>query len=394
MKANLKKHAALLAGAVLLANTQLVQADDQQTIIELQKRIEQLEQSMNERLNAMADSMDSVTAQQSSGANKNVHIGGYGEMHYNHLDVDGTDTRQIDLHRMVLFFGYDFSDRARFVSEFEVEHTLVSDGARGAVEIEQAYVELDLMSNMQFRSGVMLMPVGMINETHEPPTLYGVERPVIETTIIPTTWYSAGISLTHQLDNGISYDLMISEGLKTDDPTYNNDADPFDLKSGKQKGSFADAFDLAVTGRVVYRGTAGLELAAYAQYQPDLDQSAEISYADDATLVGAHVIYQLGDITTKALYARWDLGGDAADAAGKAVQDGGYVEVNYRLNEQWGFFGRQSAWSQNDDMNASQSDAGVNYYPVEGIVFKADIQQQNKDAGNADGFNLGMGYMF
>ena len=392
MKANLKKNAALLAGAVLLANTQLVQADDQQTIIELQKRIEQLEQSMNERLNAMADSMDS--AQQSSGAANKVHIGGYGEMHYNHLDADGTDTRQIDLHRMVLFFGYDFSDRARFVSEFEVEHTLVSDGARGAVEIEQAYVELDLMSNMQFRSGVMLMPVGMINETHEPPTFYGVERPVIETTIIPTTWYSAGISLTHQLNNGISYDLMISEGLKTDDPTYNSDADPFDLKSGKQKASFADAFDLAVTGRVVYRGSAGLELAAYAQYQPDLDQSAEISYADDATLVGAHVIYQLGDITTKALYARWDLGGDAADAAGKAVQDGGYVEVNYRLNEQWGFFGRQSAWSQNDDMNASQSDAGVNYYPVEGIVFKADIQQQNKDAGNADGFNLGMGYMF
>ncbi|TVV42749.1 porin [Thalassolituus sp. C2-1] len=392
MKANLKKHAALLAGAVLLANTQLAQADDQQTIIELQKRIEQLEQSMNERLNAMADSMDS--AQQSSGAAKKMHIGGYGEMHYNHLDVDGTDTRQIDLHRMVLFFGYDFSDRARFVSEFEVEHTLVSDGARGAVEIEQAYVELDLMSNMQFRSGVMLMPVGMINETHEPPTFYGVERPVIETTIIPTTWYSAGISITHQLDNGISYDLMISEGLKTDDPTYNSDADPFDLKSGKQKASFADAFDLAVTGRVVYRGSAGLELAAYAQYQPDLDQSAEISYADDATLLGAHVIYQLGDITTKALYARWDLGGDAADAAGKAVQDGGYVEVNYRLNEQWGFFARQSAWSQKDDMNASQSDAGVNYYPVEGIVFKADIQQQNEDAGNADGFNLGMGYMF
>ncbi|WP_430460128.1 porin [Thalassolituus sp. LLYu03] len=381
-----------LASAVLLAGiSSTVLADDQQTIQALEQRIQELENTLNERLDVLADA---VEKQQTSGQDNKVHIGGYGEMHYNNLDENGEDTRTLDFHRMVLFFGYDFSDRARFVTEFEVEHILVSASSGGAVEIEQAYLEFDLKDNMQLRTGMLLMPVGLVNETHEPPTFYGVERPVVETTIIPTTWYSNGISFTHRLSNGISYDLMISEGLKTEDPTTSSDADPFDLKAGKQKGSNADAFDLATTARIRYTGVAGLELAAYAQYQPDLDQSAVDSYAESATLVGAHAVYQWNSITTKALYARWDLAGDDAKAAGKNVQDGGYVEINWRPSEQWGVFARQSNWSQETGVDAAQSDVGVNYWPLPDIVFKADVQMQNDDAGNADGFNLGMGYQF
>ena len=187
---------------------------------------------------------------------------------------------------------------------------------------------------------------------------------------------------------------MISEGLKTDDPTTNDDADPFYLKGGKQKASYSDAFDLAVTGRVRYRGIPGLELAAYAQYQPDLDQSAETSYAESATLTGAHVIYQWSPVTLTALFARWDVAGDAAADAGKDVQQGGYAELAWRVNDSWGVFGRHSAWSQQTDEKAAQSDVGVNYYPHPDVVFKADYQLQNDDAGNTDGFNLGMGYQF
>lgn len=376
-------------------HTDATSRTDAETIRRLEERIQQLELYMettvNERFAALADSME---AQQANNPMNKVHIGGYGEMHYNQLDADGTDTRQLDFHRMVLFFGYEFSDKARFVSEFEIEHTLVSDGSRGAVELEQAYLELDLLDNLHFRSGVMLMPIGIVNETHEPPTFYGVERPVIETTIIPTTWYSGGIAIHHQLDNGLSYDVMVSEGLKTDDPNADADADPFDLKAGKQKASFADAFDLAITTRVAYRGVPGLELAAYAQYQPDLDQSAETSYAESATLIGSHVIYQWNELTTKVLYAHWDVAGDEAKAAGKDTQAGGYVELGWKPAEHWGFFTRHSAWSQEKDINGTQTDVGVNYYPLPDIVFKADYQLQNDDAGNTDGFNLGMGYQF
>jgi hypothetical protein len=388
---------ALTFGTSVAAVAEEADAQSPVTRAELEQKINELESLLDERLGLLADSIDSSVQ-----VPKNrVHIGGYGEMHYNSLTANDEDKRQLDLHRMVLFFGYDFSDNVRFVSEFEVEHTLVSGGSEhGAVEIEQAYVELDVFNDAQFRTGVMLMPIGIVNETHEPPTFYGTERPIIETTIIPSTWYSAGISLSKTFDNGLSYDVLLTEGLKTEDPTTSDDADPFYLKGGKQKASYSDAFDLAVTGRLRYRGITGLELATYGQYQPDLDQSAEESYADSATLLGGHAIYQFGTLTATALFARWDVAGDAAKAAGKDVQQGGYVELSHRQNEKWGVFTRHSAWSEQEDDSATQTDFGVNYYPHPDVVFKADYQLQNDDAesrgdiNSGDGFNLGMGYQF
>lgn len=387
-----KSALALITAMAAYGAVQPALAGDEETIEELKLRVENLEKALESVADSVEQQSNSNTNQKSSSSK--IHLGGYGEMHYNNLSNGDTETRILDLHRMVLFVGYDFSDKVRFVSEFEVEHVLVSSGSRGAVEIEQAYVEVDINKNTHVKTGVMLMPIGIINETHEPPTFYGVERPVIETSIIPSTWYSAGIAFNQSLDNGLSYDVLVTEGLKTDDPNSNPSADPFYLKGGKQKASFADAFDLAVTGRAVYRGIAGLELAAYAQYQPDLDQSAEISYADSATLLGGHVIYQMGNITTKALYANWSLAGDDAAAAGKDTQGGGYLEVDYKASQQWGFFVRQSAWSEIEEQSATQTDFGVNFYPVDGVVFKADYQMQNDDAGNTDGFNLGVGYHF
>lgn len=106
------------------------------------------------------------------------------------------------------------------------------------------------------------------------------------------------------------------------------------------------------------------------------------------------MVYQWKEITTKALYARWDLDGDQAAAAVKDLQDGGYVEVSWRPSSKWGVFARQSAWSQQTGVDATQSDIGVNVWVYEDIVFKADYQVQNDDAGNEDGFRLGFGYPF
>ncbi len=398
----------VLGGA--LASFSLQAATEKETVEDLTRRIESLEKALKQsesvknkktenekalekKVEMLADIIEKGDA--AGGMSQSpVHMGGYGELHYNALDANGEDIRELDFHRMVLFFGYQFNDWARFVTEVEVEHIIASGSSRGAVEVEQAYVEMDLASNLHLKTGAMLMPVGIINETHEPTTFYGVERPVIEQTIIPTTWWSAGAGLTHHLDNGFSYDFYVTEGLKTEDPAMGSTAEPFNLKKGKQKSSFADAFDLAMTGRVKYKGIPGLELAAYMQYQPDLDQSAKESYADSATLLGGHVIYQMGDVTLKGLYARWDLDGENAQAAGKELQDGGYAEVNWKLNQQWGLFARHSIWSQVDTEEKNQSDIGFNFYPFEQVVFKFDYQIQNDDAGNVDGFNLGFGYHF
>lgn len=361
---------------------------------ESDKKIEDLQEQIDRLEKKLDDSVDAVESANKYNSLGGLSFGGYGELHYNQLEQNGTDIAELDLHRVVFFIGYEFNDNARFVSEFEIEHVIASGGSRGAVELEQAYLEFDLKPNMFLQTGAILMPIGIINETHEPPTFFGVERPVIETTIIPTTWWSAGAKFHHTFGEGWRYDLMISEGLKTEDPNSDPSAEPFNIKSGKQKASFADAYDLAVTGRLSYRGIAGLELAAYAQYQPDLDQSADQSYAESATLIGGHIIYQFGDFTAQGLYARWDLEGDEAELAGKDVQDGGYINVSWRPDAHWGFFVRQSAWSQTDGVEAEQTDFGVNFYPYEKIVFKFDYQMQNDDAGNTDGFNIGMGYQF
>ena len=121
-----------------------------------------------------------------------THIGGYGELHYNKISADAGDSSEIDYHRFVLYFNHDFTDRIRFYSELELEHSLAGDGKPGEVELEQAFVEYALTDNTYARTGLFLLPIGIINETHEPPTFYGVERNSVENVITPTTWWEAG----------------------------------------------------------------------------------------------------------------------------------------------------------------------------------------------------------
>ena len=110
-----------------------------------------------------------------------LHLGGYGELHYNDTETDGgSKSRSVDAHRFVLFFGYDFTDKVRFRSEFELEHAIAGEGQVGEIELEQMYVEVDMTDNTSIQTGVILVPMGILNENHEPPTFYGVERNDVE----------------------------------------------------------------------------------------------------------------------------------------------------------------------------------------------------------------------
>ena len=48
-----------------------------------------------------------------------------------------------------------------------------ADGAPGEVELEQAYVQIDVNDRNRINAGLQLLPIGIINETHEPPTFFG-----------------------------------------------------------------------------------------------------------------------------------------------------------------------------------------------------------------------------
>ena len=122
-------------------------------------------------------------------ASRTGPISGYMDFHVN--DAQHADP-VLDFHRFVLLFTHSFSERVRFVSELELEHAVVSPETDGELELEQAYIDFLLSRSFNLRAGMVLAPVGVINERHEPPVFHGVERPLVETVIIPTTWFGAG----------------------------------------------------------------------------------------------------------------------------------------------------------------------------------------------------------
>jgi len=323
-------------------------------------------------------------------------IGGYGELHYNNLENQkkgGDDIDDLDLHRFVLFFGHEFNDNLRFFSELEVEHSISGDGQNGEVEIEQAYVEYDFNDNHSGKAGVFLMPFGIINETHEPPTFYGVERNPVEKNIIPATWWEGGLGLSSHFDNGISTDISLTSGL------YLQASDQFKIRKGRQKVSKAKADSGAVSGRIKYTHIQGLELSLSAYYQPDYNQD-ETDSSDSLTGFEVHSIYNVNNFTLKALYAQWDLSGKVAEVMGADSQTGWYIEPSYKINEKWGIFARYNEWDNaagnSNDSKYKQSNFGFNYWLDEDIVLKADYQDQSspKNSNEFDGFNLGVGYQF
>ncbi|WP_114327237.1 porin [Candidatus Colwellia aromaticivorans] len=367
-------------------------ADQQKVLESLERRLDETDQ----KLNATADQIE-VGAEQS--AFSNTSIGGYGELHYNNYEDKDAE---VDFHRFVLFFGHEFSDSVRFFSEFELEHSIAGEGKPGEVELEQAYVEVDINEGVSSKVGLFLIPVGIINETHEPPTFYGVERNGVEKNIIPATWWEAGVAFNYKPAGGVSIDGAVTSGLNSTKKNFDSNGDfthySFTgIRKGRQKVAKATAENLAYTGRVKYTAITGLELAATLQYQTDLTQGLGELDTASATLFETHAIYQVQDFTVRALYARWDIDGDEAKASGSDEQTGWYVEPSYKFNEKVGVFARYSEYDNNAGNSAStaveSTSVGVNYYIHENVVLKADYENLG-GASDSSGFNLGFGYQF
>lgn len=371
-------------------------AEQDKILKDLERRLDETDQ----RVEATADAVDSAST--SSNA---TTIGGYGELHYNNISDNNDsadDKKEIDFHRFVLFFGKEFNSTTRFFSEFELEHALSGDGKDGEVELEQAYIEHDINDQLTTQFGVFLVPVGLMNETHEPPTFYGVERNPVEKNILPTTWWEAGANLNYKPTAGWSIDTAFHSGLDI------SEKGSYKPRDGRSKVSEAAADAFAFTGRVSYTAIPGLQLAASVQYQEDITQGGLVNVGGvetavdeaSATLLTAHAVYQINKFTVKALYATWDIDGNEAEVLGRDEQSGYYIEPSYKLNDEFGVFARYNMWDNeagnSDDTEIEQVNFGINYYLHENVVIKADyeIQDGKDDAIDKDGFNLGMGYQF
>lgn len=342
------------------------------TLEDLQRQIRE----QQAQLDALAAQLDDAPSA------SRTTLGGYGELHYNALD----SKKEIDFHRFVLFFGHEFNDRIRLFSEFELEHALAGEGKKGEVELEQAYIEFLVGADTRVKGGLFLVPVGFLNETHEPTTFYGVERNPVENAIIPTTWWEAGAMVTAPIGSGgFSYDFGLHSGL--------NVTNAFNIRSGRQKVSEAKADELASTARLRWQGD-GLELGASVYYQGDISQGL-VAGAGAGTLVELHAGLTIGQFAFKALGAQWLLDGTAPAAVEKDEQQGAYLEGAWKPTGTWGAFLRYAEWD-NGGVGATarnQINAGVNWWPHPDVVIKFDVQDQGM-AADDDGFNLGIGYRF
>ena len=388
-----------------------------------QVEIQMLENS--ERIEAVGEVLDRGGSLGRAGWADRTTIGGYGEMLYNDRTSNAT-TRELDIQRFVLYFAHEFNQDLRFFSELEIEHSLISDDARapGAVELEQAYLEWDYSRNHRVAAGMFLVPMGIINETHEPNTFYGVERNRTESRIIPSTYRVNGIKFSGQLGSGFSYDLGIHEGLFFE----SGNAGELTIRDSRQAGARAEIDDLAYTARIRYTGIPGLELGLSMQYQSDMTQSGSTrsninrdGVLDglgnpvteiDAILTEAHIAYRSGAWGFRALFAEWNIDDKIETVAnndgsnnglGRDRQYGYYLEPSFQLTDKFGLFARyertnERAGSNRGDARDSTSKRillGMNYWLTDNVVMKLDYQFEDDDkVRDLDGFNLGVGWQF
>ena len=398
-----------LFGVLGLASSNVMAATVEEKIEILQQEIESLKDQL-----ATAPSGNRAKGIQSLA--DRTTVGGYGNVNYNSYSGGATVKDKIDVQRFVLFFGHRFNDMISLKTEFEVEHAISSQTDSGEAEVEQMYLDFHFNDKANAKVGLFLIPAGFINETHEPPTFYGVERNQIESRIIPTTWREAGVSVYGEAVQGLKYQVGVTTNFKA----KNFDDALYGIKSAHQEGQLADAEDLALSAALNYSGVPGLLVGGSVftgntgQGNPDIGNAR-------LTLWDLHTRYQTGNWDLRALYARGHLG----DAANINV-------VNSRTDTPSSFYGwfteaAYHVWKSGDmdfapfiryesyDTQASLPNGGVrlpgsknkvwtagaSFWPDPKVVLKADYQVFDKQDIDIDGnslgdkrINLGMGYMF
>jgi hypothetical protein len=206
-------------------------------------------------------------------------ISGYMDFHFNKLEASDP---VLDFHRFVLIVSHSVSPRIRFVGELELEHALVEGlEEAGELELEQAYVDFLLTRGFNIRAGMLLVPMGIINERHEPPVFQGVERPFVDTLIIPSTWFDTGAGVHGEIGRGLRYRAYVMAPLNALEFSADEG-----IRNGRQKGSASNIRHAAFTARSEYVGFQNLTLGAgvwsgkSSFLAPRLDTRVDVAEAD------------------------------------------------------------------------------------------------------------------
>ena len=341
---------------------------------------------------------------------RGLSIGGYGEITYNNLEGK-SDPAEIDVQRLVILFAYKFDDRTSFVTEIEYEHVK-------EVYVEQAFINYVLADGVNLRAGLMLVPMGIINEYHEPTTFNGVERPSLDSKIVPTTWREMGIGVSGRINNAsIRYQAYVMNGfLSYGDSHKLRGLDG--LRKGRQKGAESVGSDVNFAGRIEYYGLPNLKFGL-SYYTGNTQTTApEISNTQiGLSMVGLDYRYINGKLSSRGQFISSSLSDtEAYNLAGNtdvgSAMGGYYVEGAYNLLpldslQKLDIFLRYENFNThqktagaliaNDAYHRVETTFGLSYHLANGAVFKADYQLKGTAVEGSDAvgqFNLGLGVFF
>ncbi len=417
---------------LLLEKLNQIEAKQAQQDTQVQKQSAQVQQQ-TQQVQQQAQALDQVqqdiktnASQKQSNDGSSTTVSGYGEIGYNRPTKAPEDSN-IDVQRAVIGLNHRFDDKTKMVAEFEWEHAITSSSDQGEAEVEQLWIEREFKPDLRGRAGLFLMPVGLINQNHEPTTYYGVYRSEVDTKIIPSTWREVGIGLSGDTENGLTWDTAFttSPNLSKWDPTSTEGRERGPLQATHGEGQFAAARDFGGVVALNWRGIPGLMLGgsvvydSIGQHQPNF-----LGNHSKLLMLDLHGRYQIGDLDLAGEIIRATLSntkelntdflatttdptlvpslfyGGYLQAGYRAWQSGDYVLkpfVRYEiLNTAAGF----------DSLAAKQPDEkiwtlGTNLEIGEGVVVKADYRKNkiNKlpDADHfnlGDSFNLGVGFSF
>lgn len=425
-----------LAVLILLSSIQTgftQQMTKQDTLKELMRRVEILAQELEkQKLGEVSESIYESKFGMGPAASKiytvkesGVSIAGYGEIVYNNFADEADDgsasgaINKLDYLRHIIYVGYRYNDWLLFNAEIEFEHAKAGDGQPGEVAIEFGYIEAQINPAFNLRAGLVLIPVGIINELHEPSTFHGSLRPETERHIIPSTWRANGFGLLGTFQNGFGYKLYITESL---------DAAQFSsggVRSGRQNGAKAKAEDLAVSGQVNYKGIPGFDVGAsfvFGNTGQDLTDGAGNDIDAGFSLFAVHATYGRKGLELRGLFAQSSvddvtdlnnaLGLTGSGSIGES-QFGYYLTAAYDILPylvtgtshylapfvQYEKLNTQSdvpnGFSKNAARERTNLTVGLTYKPHPNIALKFDYINRDNEADTAvDQFNIALNYLF
>ena len=272
---------------------------------------------------------DGIFARPFIGQVSSTSIGGYLEGNTNYFVEDGVgEGFSMELRRFNIFLFSNISSRVRFLSELEFEH------GTEEIALETALIDFLVDPALVLRAGVLLPPLGYLNQNHDSPRWDWVDRPLVTTDVIPSTLSEVGGGAYGKFFLGsatLSYDLYLVNGLQ--DGIIDNEHGRTDVASGRSEELLAEDNNgsPSLTGRVALHDRRLGEIGAsyYGGYYNSFRLEGED--VDDRRWLGIAALdlaTKLGpiDVRSELAYVSLDVPEGMEEVFGEG-QWGGYLDL-------------------------------------------------------------------